>query len=1330
MLLAALLASGPPAAAAEPLAHARWGVDEGLPVAAVSDLTFDARGYLWLATFDGLARFDGARFVVFSAENTPGLPSNRLVTVQASPDGALVFATEAGHVGRFDPVAGAWHAASATNDVPIVVLGEGGDVWTATDRGVARLEGDALAPFGPDLGEEVTSLAVDPDGAVWAGTRRGLARVTADAVRWWTAADGLPDGRVTSVALGARDELWIATEAGPARRVGGRLAPLVVDGAAWREPALYARPDGEGGAWVGTQTGLFRWADGRAVRVDPEDRDRAPLRAVVADDPRGTWVLTRRSLVRGGEVVHRVTDPTRHGFTDLVADAEGGVWVGTSDDGLHRFAPAPLRTLGVAEGMSHPNAYALAAAAGGGVWVGTQRGGLARVTPSGAEVVFAEDGPDRNVSAVLETRSGELWIGTHDAGIFRRGPDGAFVAEGLGPTSVKALEELADGTLLAGTRDGLWRRRGGAWERWALPDLPAATVRAVLEGPDGALWLGTQGEGVARVVGDRVERLDRASGWPSDQVRALWAAPDGVVWVGTEDRGMYAVVDPARPGPAPLSTAEGLPDHCVHALVDDGAGGLWGSTNRGLFRIAVDDLAAFARGGAGWIPIEPFDQRDGMANPEANGGVHRTGVRARDGALWFATQAGVVTLDPAALRIARRPPVLLEDLELGGRALPLPPGPLVLGPDQRTFGLTYTALAYHAPDRQRFWTRMDGLADGSWTYHADRRTAWFTALPPGDYTFRVRATPPGSDGPEAAVAVRVVPVWTETSLFRALAFGCALGLVALAGWLRVRAGERRQRELEGLVLARTADLAAQTAAAEEARATVAEQARRLREIDGLKTRFFEDLSHELRTPLTLLLGPLEDARTGRLGEVPAPAAEALARAERSARRLRGLVDQLLDLVRIDVGALKLTLAPRDLVPLLRRLADEFGPAAERRGLRLDVTLPDRIVAVSCDARELEKVFVNLLGNALKFTPAGGTVRLSLAADGGRARVEVADDGPGISPEDQARIFDRFTFSGSSTLQAGTGLGLSLARELAERHGGALSLTSAPGEGATFAVTLPIVDVPVVAPPDEPPAQDRQLEVEPAPAPVDERDRVTVLVVDDEPELRGWIRSILSPRYRVLEAGDGLEALAVARAELPDLVVSDVMMPTLDGFGLVRALRADRALDWLPIVLLTARGSETAHVEGVIRGADAYLTKPFSTAVLLAHVGQLLAQRERLRLAAGPAAPVEEVLSADERYLRKVRAAIEARMADPTFSVEDLADAVGQDRSHLFRQLKELTGEPPSVLLRTMRLERAAKLLSAKAGNVSEIGHASGFASVSQFSRAFKAHFGVPPSEWT
>ncbi|MDP2313675.1 MAG: response regulator [Pseudomonadota bacterium] len=1329
-MLLALLAA---AIASPPLAQAHWTTADGLPVDSVNDVVLASDGYLWLATFDGLVRFDGVRFVIYDTDTTPALGSNRLLSIFEGRDGALWMRTEPGHVVRRDPHTGevrAW-ALDLRDVAPTVTTGADGVVWTSTPRGLARFEGRDFTEVPLAGGATVRVGGIAPgDGVTWAACDRGLAELRVGAVTWHPLG-GL--GPLRNLALGADGTPWVTDGQQIARFVGGHLVPAPVEGG-WRDGVVWVKPAEDGGAWVATQTGLWRWADGRATEVEPSDTARPPVADAVATDAEGhAWVLTSSALLYDGEVVARMPRGAAAGFTDLAIEPGGGAWIGTGGAGLIQLRPTPVETLGAEVSPSLVNSYALATGAGGAVWVGSQRGGLARVGPDGVRTWGADQGLGRNVTAVLEEPDGTVWAASRDLGLFRLVSDRFVLEPGLpAAATVRAIERLRNGDLLVAVGTDLWRRQAGTWATEPV-ELPRAPIRAILEDEDGSIWLGTNGSGVVHVVNGVATRFSRAEGFPSDTVRCLWRSAEGSLWVGTEDAGAWVFPD-GRPRDAAssrvLGRAEGLPDHAVHALVDDGSGGLWGSTNRGIFRVSQRELEAFAhREGA--VHADVYAERDGMKSREANGGVHRAGVRAADGRIWFAAQAGVVVVRPDLASGAAAPaPTRIEAIELRGREEAVR-GPRTFAAEDRSFGITWTALEFAQAARQRFWYRLDGV-DPEWVDAGTRRTAWYTQVSPGPRTFHVRAAPPGVDAPEDTLIVTVEPFLTETLAFRVAVAAGVLGSAALAVWSRLAAGRRREAVLEARVRARTADLAAEKEAAESARATVAAQAARLLEVDRLKTTFFADLSHELRTPLTLVIGPLEDVRDGRHGAIPPAAAAQVGLAERNARRLFGLVNQLLDVVRLDVGALRLDRVPQDLAALVSGVVEVHEPLAQRRGVALVSEIPDALVVADVDRREIEKVFTNLLGNALKFTPPGGTVRVTLTADATVARVVIADTGPGMVPAVRERVFERFYSARESTVQPGTGIGLSLARELTERHDGRLEVDSTPGAGSTFTVVLPLsAGAPIANTGAAPATAELPAFEDTVASGPDPQDRTTVLVVDDHPEVRAWVRSHLVARYHVVEAANGREGLAQARRFLPDLVVSDVMMPEMDGYDLVRALRADPDLDWVPVVLLTAKGSDQSRMEGLQRGADAHLAKPFSSQVLVAQVDALLAQRQRLRerFAAGPARAAEEPISADDRYVQKVRDAIEANLADPAFGVQELADAVAQDRAHLFRRIKQLTGEPPSTLLRTVRMERAALLLVRRAATVSEIAYAVGFYSVSHFSRAFREHFGTTPSAY-
>ncbi|MEO1477485.1 MAG: hybrid sensor histidine kinase/response regulator transcription factor [Bacteroidota bacterium] len=687
---------------------------------------------------------------------------------------------------------------------------------------------------------------------------------------------------------------------------------------------------------------------------------------------------------------------------------------------------------------------------------------------------------------------------------------------------------------------------------------------------------------------------------------------------------------------------------------------------------------------------------------------------------------------------------------------------------QNAFAFTFAALDYSAPEKNRYAYRLDGFDDG-WVQAGTARTATYTNVPPGRYTFRVRGTNNDGVWNEAgtALGVVVVPPWWRT-WWAYLLYGLAVAVavVMAARYRRERIELRHRSEMERL------------------------EAEQLREVDRARSRFFANVSHEFRTPLTLTLGPLDDVRAGHYGTVPDAMDTQLSLARTNAGRVLTLINEILDVSRLEAGQVPLHAQAVDLGAFVSGLAAMIAPLAERRRLVLNVDVPSEPLVVYADPGLLEKMAMNLLSNALKFTPEGGHVWVEVRSDGTTASVAVRDDGPGIAPEALAHVFDRFYRASEAEHAVGTGIGLALARELAHLHHGTLDAESTVGQGSTFTLMLrlghahlpegsvdldaPLVgwdaedpgDLPVVSigdgagsstTPDQTSARAVLDEIS-----GDGADgRKTVLVVEDHPEVRAFIRRHLergTPSYRVLEAATGDAGLDKARRLLPDLVLSDVMMPgTLDGVALCRALKTDPETDFLPVVLLTARAAPEDRIGGLKEQADDYLTKPFDPAELRARIANLIAGRQRLRerflqegmarvlgeqgdapsdpasqplalpLALQPSVP--EVTSADEALLTSVRETVEAHLADEDFGVRDLADAVGLSRSQLYRRLHALTGQSTSDVIRTIRLERGAQLLTAGVGTVSEVAYAVGFKTVSHFSNAFTAHHGCRPSAY-
>ena len=593
---------------------------------------------------------------------------------------------------------------------------------------------------------------------------------------------------------------------------------------------------------------------------------------------------------------------------------------------------------------------------------------------------------------------------------------------------------------------------------------------------------------------------------------------------------------------------------------------------------------------------------------------------------------------------------------------------------------------------------------------------------------------------------------------------------------------------------RTRRARADELAAERARGEVA----RMRDLDEVKARFFANVSHEFRTPLTLITGPLDAAhrraereRGEGLRTVPLDVAE-FAGIRRNADRLRGLVDQLLELSRLQGGELYLRLRRGGLVGFVRARVLAFESLAESRGITLHASFPPERAGGFYDADKLETLVNNLLGNAVKYTPERGSVTVTCAHEGDYVVLEVSDTGPGIPAEALDRIFERFYRAGGTEAE-GSGIGLALTKELVDLYGGTVAVRSELGRGTTFRLRLPVtlaaLPEGVVAedPSDDAAAVPSVLaeaqaangtpaggardeldqaamgrehgvlaqavtegaglatrrepalsEVERAKtngapgAPSDSgKARATVLVVEDSDELRDFVAGILAPRYRVLAARDGEQGLRLATEHVPDLVVSDVMMPGRDGYAVCHALKANPKTSHVPVILLTAKADRASTLAGLTQGADDYLTKPFDPDELLLRVRNLLEARERLwahfRGLDLTLVPEVDAQSAEERFVGEVAAAIRERLGDETLGVEDLARRVGFSRSQLTRKLRALTGKTPSRLIAEMRLHEARRLLRRGAGNVSEVAYRVGYANLSYFAKSFRELHGELPS---
>lgn len=1356
-------------------------IQDGLPVNHTNSLLQTEEGYLWIASFGGLVRYDGRRFVTFAAGNTPDIPSDRITMVFPGEGDVFWFVTEQLDVvrvspGRFDYVqqfdGNVWSFYTESDTL----------TWIGTSAGLFQYlghpkEGNARLRYvgDPELaGAEIRHLQRDRNGVLWLVNSR-------DNSIWhlspagWRKAGSLEGARseVTSRLFeDRRGNLWAGGK-GLFRVRPGVIEQVAVEGLPLGYPlfsVVAISEDPAGSLLLFTTHGPYVVRDGQArslfdFTTPRRDESRNNITAFAQCPDGRLWTHFEGTIYNDERPVASLSDH----IGQLVCDRESNLWV-IGQGGLFRFRRAGVLNYGEAEGLSVGRATSIYQDQSGGMLITglfseydrLHNGRIAKLTlPDGGGPFFQD-------------RDGNLWSGTARCQTSWIQADGSCTRfeklwPGPGTPLVRAIHEDRRGTLWFGLLGGLVWLKDGQWNMSTAADgVQGRSVRYILESRSGRLYFATAGSGIAtrlpsEEAADGFSFLTTEDGLSSNNIRGLYEDLDGSLWIATEDRGLNHY-DPETGAITVVRQRDGLYSDGLHQVMADDYGRLWMSSNQGIFWIRREELRAFVQGRLPGLTSTYYRERDGMRIREANGGWQNSALKARDGRLWFATQAGASVIDPALVDRDLPPPtVVIEDLETGDVMRSLAGQTMVrLRADERTFRVAYTAINFTSPTRMRFRYMLSGYEDIR-VEAGNRREATYTQVPAGTYELQVWASNGDGiwTGEPATMTITVAPFFYEQAVFRAFGAILLIGLGWLLLTLRTRAHTRQRKELERLVGERTEDLRKEKQRTEE-------QGQQLIRLDRMKTRFFTDISHEFRTPLTLTIGPLEDV--SRDPSLPAQLRQGVELALTNSRRILRLINQLLDVARLEAGEMRLSASQQDLAGFVAGVAQQFVGLLERKGVYFRVDVPATPVLTYFDPEKLEQVIVNLLSNAFKFTPEGGAIHVGVIPDEARETVKilVRDTGAGISPEVLPHIFDRF-YQASGTPHSphgSSGIGLSLVHDLVALHKGRISVDSTPRFGSTFTISLPLgrdhladdqIETRTVLgrPQTGPSLEVASLEsygdgttsaaVDADPnvsdlTPQDLDDRFTVLIADDSADIRAYVRNQMETRYRVLEASNGREALEIVRLTTPDLVVTDVMMPELDGMGLLAAMRADRETDFIPIVMLTAKATEEDLLGALELGADAYLTKPFSVRELQIRIDGLITQRRRLReryatcqetsdALSGLLAPAQGISVADSAFLSQVNTAIAENLSEESFDIQELASLLRVSRNTLHRRLRTLVGLPPSEYLRRARLERATCLLDTQEWNVSEVAYAVGFKSVSYFSQCFKEEHGVTPSSY-
>ncbi len=722
-----------------------WQTENGLPQNTVNSILQTRDGYIWVATEEGLARFDGIGFVVFDRQNTPRLESSNIRDLFQGGSGALWVGTAGGVVRMLDGEVSSFTTEQGlpSNDVEEVYEDREGTVWIGTSSGLSRFREGEFTTFTTRdglAGSGVQSLFQDAEGALWIGTTDGLSRFKDGQFATFTTREGLASNSVTAIQQGPRGDLWFGTADGLSSYAAGRFVTYSVGDGLPNRRIISLLADREGSLWVGTAGGLSRFRDGRFAAV------------AGADGLSNGIVLS------------------------IFEDREGSLWVGAESGGLTLLRDTKFTTYTVREGLSSDLVKAIYEDRRGNIWIGTYGGGLNLLKDGQVKTYTTDDGLASNiVLALVDDAEGSLWVGTPDG--LSRLKDGRFTtytsADGLPNDFVRSTYVDHDGGLWIGTRGGLARLKGGVFTYYSTLDgLPSDVVGTIYEDAEGTIWVGTLG-GLTRLKDGSLTSYTTADGLSDNVVISIYGDGEGRLWIGTNGGGLNLMWNGKFTS---FTTRDGLPNDVIYRILEDGRGDLWMSSNKGIFHTAKVELTSFAAGRAGSLRSVSYGTADGMTTRECSGGGHPSAWRGSDGRLWFSTIKGVAMIDPE--RVARNdqpPSTVIEQVRVDGELASMGPG-LECPPGTSRFDFSYAGLSFIAPEKVRFRYRLEGF-DEDWVDGGDQRVAYYTNLGPGDYTFQVAAC--NNDGvwsdTPAQFAFTLRPHFYRTLWFYALvAIGLAL----------------------------------------------------------------------------------------------------------------------------------------------------------------------------------------------------------------------------------------------------------------------------------------------------------------------------------------------------------------------------------------------------------------------------------------------------------------------------------------------------------------------------------------------------------------------------
>ncbi|MCX6217904.1 MAG: response regulator [Spirosoma sp.] len=1337
-------------------------VDEGLSQSSVYAITQDAKGFMWFGTRNGLNRYDSHQVVVYEHKS--------------------------GDVNSL-----------AANTVNSLLHDRKGQLWVGTTKGIAVYRPKennflrllpVITKTGKLADSSITVLVEDHQKHIWVGTPRGLFRLHTTNLR---RADRLVDltqqqqdlsHQTIRTLYEARDHtMWVGTSAGLARlqrTPAGRLkltnfylnpADSIFHNTSNGINAIVE--DKRGRLWLGTERNgiaLFDPQQGRVITWQPApglDLSTQTIRTILPDDKGNYWVGTMTGLhiiaqdgSRSSTLINHPNDVTSlsdNSVRSLFRDRDGSVWVGTYYGGVGMYSPlarqfSAYRPLDRQGGLPFKIAGPmLPANSPAQRWIGTEDKGLFLINADKSIARHYTHNPKQHqsltndkIKCLLADGQSGLWVGTLKGLNYidlQQNTVTQYLHEPNNPHSlpddhIYDVKRDAEGTLWVATYFG-GLCRFDEKTRSFIPQthqasqassLSSSNITCLLPDNQQQLWVGTLG-GLNRKITGR-DAFVRYTHHPGDNrslsnnhIICLFEDRKHRLWIGTRDGGLNLLL-PDQQSFRHFTTAQGLLSNSIFGILEDNRGMLWLSTDKGIVQFDPERSTFIA-----------YNKYDGLICKEFTPNSTFRDIR---GLLYFGGYNGIVVFNPDSIRRNPTPPRLaFTGLHLFNQRQTAPSSgnradapvdfsrPLTFTHWQNVFSLDFAAFNYINSPKNRYAYQLVGF-DNDWNYVKDPQATYMN-LPAGDYVLRVKGTNNDDvwNAKPLELAITVLPPFWKTI------WAYCLYVLVFLGMLRLWSGFNRNR----LQLAH--DLQVEH-----------DEKTRQQALHQTKLNFFTEIAHEIRTPLTLVMAPIEVLANQYTADTLIQKQVSIMR--NSTDRLLRLLNQLLDFRKHETSHVQLHLQTVDLVALLRTITDSFLEHARSRRITLQNDSTVDALPACVDVGELEKVLYNLLQNALKFTPAEGTVLVRLQRNMGsdQAVIVVEDTGRGIPAADLEHIFDQFyQVNHPQMYDTGFGLGLALSKHIVEHHQGQISVESSEATpqqpGFTrFTITLPVSLLlhngagdsvpyaPMIVPPV---ALSAQAESPPVVAkPTDGSEKPIVLLVEDQDDIRTYLKGLFVEKYDIMEATNGAQGWEIATRALPDLIIADVAMPLMDGFAMTHRIKSDPRTSHIPVIMLTAKGTVDSQLTGLETGADDYVSKPFHPILLQARVSNLLAVREQLKAKYNRLVTLQPQAQTldhpDEKFLNQLMTVLDRQLSEPDFNVASLVTEIGMSRPVLFRKVKMLTGLSVIDLLRTTRLKKAEMLLKQRKVSVSEVAFAVGFSDPKYFSRVFRAHFGQTPSE--